>query len=130
MTRKQHTPMNYWILAVMLALIAGVFFKLHGLDRLPETAPFTYQMELIDPEPGIADTIISGDTVICEAGKQPVGTVAEVRTIEGQVVITIRAEGFPIDGGWRTNVYDILPGFEYDFYTDSVRWYGIVTGIS
>lgn len=130
MTEKQHTPMNYWILAVVLALIAGAFFKFRAVESLPEAEPFTYQMELVDPEPGIADTILPGDIVICEAGKQPVGTVTEVRSDAGVVVLTLRAEGFPIDGGWRTNVYDILPGFEYDFYTDSVHWYGIITTVS
>ena len=122
--------MDYLVLAAVLTLIAGAFFKFRAVESLPEAEPFTYQMELIEPEPGIADMIIPGDIVICEAGKQPVGTVTEVRSDAGVVVLTLQAEGFPIDGGFRTNVYDILPGFEYDFYTDSVHWYGIITTVS
>ena len=84
-------------------------------------------------------TPLPGDTVLCMAGKQPVGTVTEVLSEGDRTVITLQAEGFPIEGGFHTNVYDILPGFEDDFYTEIVAedgsstktasWYGIVTGI-
>lgn len=129
MNKKQHTTMDLLVLAVVLALIAGVFFKFHALNSLPERIPFTYQMELIEPEEGIAEAIIPGDTVTCEAGKQPVGVVTDVRTDGDLVVLTIQADGYPIDGGWRTNVYDILPGFRQRFYTDTAYWKGIITSV-
>ena len=133
--KKQLTKMDLWVLAVVLALIAGVFVKGRVMRRLPEISSFTYQMELTDVEGDIAP----GDTVLCLAGKQPIGTVTEVQTEGDRLILTLQAEGFPIEGGWRTNVYDILPGFEDDFYTEIVAedgsstktasWYGIVTGI-
>ena len=120
---------------LVLALIAVVFVKGRVMRRLPEISSFTYQMELTDVEGDIAP----GDTVLCLAGKQPIGTVTEVQTEGDRLILTLQAEGFPIEGGWRTNVYDILPGFEDDFYTEIVAedgsstktasWYGIVTGI-
>lgn len=126
--KKQHTKMDLLILAAVIALIAGVFVKGWALRRTAvESISFTYQMELIDPESGIADAIIPGDTVICEAGKQPVGIVVDVQTDGGLVVVTIQANGYPIDGGYRTNVYDILPGFRQRFYTDTAYWKGIIT---
>ena len=133
--KKQLTKMDFWVLAVVLALIAGVFVKGRVMRRLPEISSFTYQMELTEVEGDIAP----GDTVLCLAGKQPIGTVTEVQTEGDRLILTLQAEGFPIEGGWRTNVYDILPGFEDDFYTEIVAedgsstktasWYGIVTGI-
>ncbi len=133
--KNQLTKMDFWVLAVVLALIAGVFVKCRVMRRLPEISSFTYQMELSEVEGDIAP----GDTVLCLAGKQPIGTVTEVQTEGDRLILTLQAEGFPIEGGWRTNVYDILPGFEDDFYTEIVAedgsstktasWYGIVTGI-
>ena len=120
--KKSLTKMDLWVLAVVLALIAGIFVKARMTAAMPDTMPFTYQMELSNVEGGIAP----GDVVFCVTGKQPVGTVTAV---DGSV-LTLQAEGFPIEGGWRTNVYDIAPGFEYDFYTESAGWYGIVTGVS
>ena len=120
--KKTLTKMDLWVLAVVLALVAGVFVRGRMLQRLPENQAFTYQMEISNPDGDIAP----GDTVFCVAGKQSVGTVTGV---EGSV-LTLQAEGFPIEGGWHTNVYDILPGFEFDFYTENASWYGIVTGIS
>lgn len=124
--KKRLTKMDFWVLAVVLALIAGVFVKTRMTAAMPDTMPFTYQMELTDPDGEIAP----GDTVLCIVGKQPVGIVTEIRTDAEKLVLTLEAEGFPIEGGWRTNVYDILPGLEDDFYTESASWYGIVTGIS
>lgn len=124
--KKQHTKMDILVLAVVLMLIAGVFVKARMVRRQPETVPFTYQMILTQAD----GTIAPGDTVLCMAGKQPVGIVTEVQTEVDRMVLTLRAEGFPIEDGYRTNVYDILPGFEDDFYTESASWYGIVTDIS
>lgn len=124
--KKQITKMDIWVVAVVLMLITGVFIKARMVRSQPETTPFTYQMELLH----VDGTIVPGDTVLCIAGKQPVGTVTEVQKANERTVLTLQAEGFPIDGGYRTNVYDILPGFEFDFYTESASWYGIVTGIS
>lgn len=129
MKKKQHTTMDLMVLVVVLALIAGVFFKYHALNSLPESVPFTYQMELLELEEGTADTLTPGDTVICDAGKQPVGVVEEVHTGGGLVVLTIRSDGYPIEGGFRTNVYDILPGFQQRFFTDSVSWEGSILSI-
>ena len=120
--KKQLTKMDFWVLAVLLALIAGVFVKTRMTAAMPDTMPFTYQMELSNAEGDIAP----GDVVFCIAGKQSIGTVT---AIDGSV-LTLQAEGFPIEGGWHTNVYDILPGFEFDFYTENADWYGIVTGVS
>lgn len=124
--KKRLTKMDFWVLAVVLTLVAGVFVRTRMTVAMPDTMPFTYQMELTDIEGDIAP----GDTVLCVAGKQPVGIVTEVQTVGEETVLTLEAEGFPIEGGWRTNVYDIEPGFEYDFYTETASWYGIVTGIS
>lgn len=124
--KKQLTKMDFWVLAVVLALITGVFFKTRMTVAMPDTMPFTYQMELSGLEGGITP----GDTALCMTGKQPVGIVTEVQTVDGQTVLTLEAEGFPIEGGFRTNVYDILPGFEDEFYTETASWYGIVTGLS
>ena len=124
--KKRLTKMDFWVLAVVLALIAGIFVKTRMSAAMPDTMPFTYQMELTNPQGDISP----GDTVLCIAGKQPVGIVTEINTNGETLVLTLRAEGFPIAGGWRTNVYDILPGLEDDFYTESASWYGIVTGIS
>lgn len=124
--KKQHTKMDLLVLAVVLALIAGTFVKDRMLRRLPEVSSFTYQMELTDVE----GDIVPGDPVLCMAGKRPVGIVTEISTDGDRMVLTLAAEGFPIDGGWRTNVYDIAPGFEHDFYTETASWYGIVTGLS
>lgn len=120
--KKRLTKMDFWVLAVLLALIAGVFVRTRMTVAMPDTMTFSYQMELSDVE----GTIAPGDVVFCVAGKQPVGTVTDV---DGSR-LTLQAEGFPIEGGWRTNVYDILPGFEFDFYTETAGWYGIVTGLS
>ena len=128
--KKRLTKMDLWVLAVVLALIAGLFVKGRMLDQLPETDLYTYQMTLIDPEAGIAEHIIPGDTVVCEVGKQSIGTVAAVQTDGEAVVVTIQAEGFRIDGGIRTNVYDILPGFRQRFYTETAWWKGIITSVS
>ena len=133
--KKQLTKMDFWVLAVVLALIASVFVKGWAMRRLPEVSSFSYQMELTDLE----GDIVPGDTVLCLAGKQPIGTVTKVQTEGDRLILTLQAEGFPIEGGWRTNVYDILPGFEDDFYTEIIgeddsstktaSWYGIVTDI-
>lgn len=128
--KKRLTKMDLWVLAVVLALIAGLFVKGRMLDQLPETDLYTYQMTLIDPEAGIAERIIPGDTVVCEVGKQSIGTVTAVQTDGEEVVVTIQAEGFRIDGGIRTNVYDILPGFRQRFYTETAWWKGIITSVS
>ena len=128
--KKQLTKMDFWVLAVVLALIAGLFVKGRMMDQLPETDLYTYRMTLIDPEAGIAERILPGDMVVCEAGKQSVGTVAAVQTDGEEVVVTIQAEGFRIEGGFRTNVYDILPGFRQRFYTETAWWKGIITSVS
>lgn len=120
--KKRLTKMDLWVLAVVLALVAGVLVRARMTAAMPDTATFTYQMEISEAEGGIAP----GDTVFCVAGKQPVGTVTG---IDG-TVLTLQAEGFPIEGGYRTNVYDIQPGFEYDFYTETAEWYGVVTVVS
>lgn len=129
--KKRLTKMDLWVLAVALMLIASVFVKGEMMRRLPDTVTFTYQMELSAAE----GDIVPGDTMLCIKGKQPLGTVTEVRPEGDRLVLTLQAEGFPIEGGWRTNVYDILPGLEDDFYTDrtsweTATWYGIVTGVS
>ncbi len=124
--KKQLTKMDFWVLAVVLALVVGIFVRTRMTIAMPDTMPFTYQMELTNIEGDIAP----GDTVLCIAGKQPVGIVTEINTNGETLMLTLRAEGFPIAGGWRTNVYDILPGLEDDFYTEFASWYGIVTGIS
>ena len=123
--KKRLTKMDFWVLAVLLALIAGVFVRFRMVHRLPETQPFTYRMELTEADGDIAP----GDIVRCMKGKEPVGTVTQVQTAEGLWILTLQAEGFPIDGGWHTGVYDILPGLEEEFYTENAGWYGIVTGI-
>lgn len=123
--KKQHTKIDLWVLAVVLMLFIGVFVRARMVRSQPETVSFTYQMTLTQLDGDIAP----GDTVLCMKGKQPVGTVTEVRSDGGQLVLTLQAEGFPIDGGCRTNVYDILPGFEHEFFTESASWYGIVTGL-
>lgn len=128
--KKQLTKMDFWVLAVVLALIAGLFVKGRMMDQLPETDLYTYQMTLIDPEAGIAARILPGDMVVCEAGKQSVGTVTGVQTDGETVILTLQAEGFRIEGGFRTNVYDILPGFRQRFYTETVWWKGIITSVS
>ena len=128
--KQRLTKMDLWVLAVVLALIAVLFVKGRMLDQLPETDLYTYQMTLIDPEAGIAERILPGDTVVCEAGKQSIGTVTAVQTDGEAVVVTIQAEGFRIDGGIRTNVYDILPGFRQRFYTETAWWKGIITSVS
>ena len=124
--KKRLTKMDFWVLAVVLALIAGVFVRTHMTAAMPDTMPFTYRMELTD----VRGDVAPGDTVLCMAGKQPVGTVTEILSEGNRTVITLQAEGFPIEGGFHTNVYDILPGLEDEFYTDHASWYGIVTGIS
>ena len=124
--KKQHTKMDILVLAVVLMLFVGAFIKARMVRNQPETVHFTYQMTLTRAD----GNIVPGDTALCMAGKQSVGTLVELKTEGTQLVLILQAEGFPIDGGYRTNVYDILPGFEYDFYTDSASWYGIVTGIS
>ena len=98
--KKQLTKMDFWVLAVVLALIAGVFVKGRVMRRLPEISSFTYQMELTEVEGDIAP----GDTVLCLAGKQPIGTVTEVQTEGDRLILTLQAEGFPIEGGWRYNL--------------------------
>lgn len=124
--KKRLTKMDFWVLAVVLALIAGVFVRTHMTAAMPDTMPFAYRMELTN----VRGDVAPGDTVLCMAGKQPVGTVTEVLSEGSRTVITLQAEGFPIQGGFRTNVYDILPGLEDEFYTDQASWHGIVTGIS
>lgn len=128
--KKQHSTMDFLVLAVVLALIAGAFVKVRMVRQLPETEACTYQLTLIEPEAGIAERILPGDTVLCDAGKQSIGTVMQVQTDGEGVVLTIQAEGFRIDGGLRTNVYDILPGFQQQFYTETARWEGIITSVS
>ena len=124
--KKRLTKMDFWVLAVVLALVAGVFVKDRMLDQLPKPTAFTYQMELTNVE----GDLVPGDSVLCNDGKRPVGIVTEISTDGERTVLTLAAEGFPIEGGWRTNVYDIAPGFENDFYTETASWYGIVTGLS
>lgn len=124
--KQRLTKMDFWVLAVVLALIAGMFVRTRMTVAMPDTMPFTYQMELTDVQGDIAP----GDTVLCVAGKQSVGIVTGLSTDGEQTVLTLQAEGFPIEGGWRTNVYDIEPGFEFDFYTQTASWYGIVSSVS
>lgn len=127
--KERITKIDIWFLAVVLALIAGVFVKARMMDQLPEISICTYQMTLIDPEADIAERIIPGDKVVCEAGNLPVGVVADVRTDGEDVIVTIHAEGFSIDGGIHTTVYDIVPGFRQRFYTDTAYWKGIITSV-
>ena len=72
--KKRLTKMDFWVLAVLLALIAGVFVRSRMTVAMPDTMTFSYQMELSDVE----GTIAPGDVVFCVAGKQPVGTVTDV----------------------------------------------------
>lgn len=123
------TKMDFLVLAVVLALIAGVFVKARMVRQLPQNGIHTCQIMLIDPEETIAERIIPGDTVICQSGKQPVGTVTEVQIDGTLIVVTVEIEGYPIDGGIRANIYDILPGFRQRFYTETAYWMGVVTAV-
>lgn len=123
--KKQPTKMDFWVPLAVILLLVGAFLKWTAMDRLPQTEPFSYRMVLSD----LQGEISPGDTVLCISGKQPVGTVAEVETAGSQTVLTLEAAGFPIDGGFRSNVYDILPGFEDTFYTESATLYAIVTNV-
>lgn len=127
--KKKHTKMDIWVLAVVLMLIAGIFVKGRMMDQLPQTDIYYYQITLIDPEAGIAERIIPGDTVLCEAGKRPVGIVADVQTEGEDVIVTLYAEAFPIEDGIHTDVYDIVNGFRQRFYTDTAYWKGIITSV-
>ena len=131
--KKQLTKMDFWVLAVVLALIVGVFVKFRKVDAMPDPQPFSYQMELT----AVDGEIVPGDRICCLKGKQPMGTVTEVRPEGDRLVLTLTAEGFPIEGGWRTLVYDVLPGLEDDFYavaddiyTKKASCYGIVISVS
>lgn len=132
--KKKHTKMDILVLAVVLALIAGAFVRVWMVRRLPQTVTFTYQLTLIDPDEGVAAQIIPGEAVSCVFGKQSIGTVTQVQTGEEGVVLTLQAEGFPIEGGFHTNVYDILPDFQDEFYQleygpDTVLWEGVITSV-
>ena len=48
--KKRLSKMDIWVLAVVLALIAGVFVRGRLVRRMPGTERYTYQMELSDVE--------------------------------------------------------------------------------
>lgn len=123
--KKRLSKMDIWVLAVVLALIAGVFVRGRLVRRMPGTERYTYQMELSDVE----GSITPGDSVLCIIGKQSMGIVTDVRTEADRMVLTLEAEGFPIEGGIHTNVYDILSGFEGQFYTETASWNGIIISV-
>lgn len=128
--KKRCTKMDLAILAAVILLIAGVFVKTWTLRRnAQEPVPCTYSMELIDPTPGIADALTIGDTVYCNEGKASIGTISGIETADSRVVITLTAEGTPIEGGWRVGFYNILPGLNQDFFTKTAYWNGIVTEV-
>ena len=52
--KKRLTKMDFWVLAVLLALIAGVFVRSRMTVAMPDTMTFSYQMELSDVEGTIA----------------------------------------------------------------------------
>ena len=124
--KKRLTKLDFWVLAVVLALVAGVFFKGRAVRRLPESHPFTYQMEVS----GLEGEIVPGDNVLCHRGKQSVGIVTEVRTEDDRLVLTLEAEGYPIEGGIRTDIYDILPGFQEAYFTEAASWEGTILSVS
>lgn len=123
--KKQCTTMDFLVPMVVLLLLLGAFFKWTAVGRLPQTETFTYRLLVSD----LQGDLSPGETVLCLSGKQPVGTVVELVNRGNQTILILEAEGYPIDGGYRTNVYDIVSGFDDIFYTDQARFCANVTGM-
>lgn len=128
--KKKHTPMDLMILAAVLLLILGAFFKAHTLERTrQESVAFTYTMEIQAPSPDLTDALKEGDEVFDTQGKAAIGQIRSLASTENGIVLTLSAEGTPMEGGYRVGVYDVVPGYFSAFFTADAAWEGTVRAI-
>lgn len=130
MKKLKNTWVDFLVLAVIAALIIGAIVKFATLKRHEqEPLVFTYSMLVEDAGQPLADALQTGDAVFDIKGKASIGVISGVELADNGVVLTLTAEGTPIDGGCRVGVYNILPEYSGEFFTKYAIWDGVVTSV-
>lgn len=140
------------IIAVVLVLIAGTCVKFLVKDKTSatrQTVSFTYELKISSVRQYTVDALQVGDTLYEEEGKGAVGTISSITTTPAKatiylpdgtisegisdermdVVLTVTAEGYPEDGGYKVGTYHILVNSSTVYFTKYSIWNATVCAI-